>query len=86
MLDAMTERYKAEQRAQHIEVFLATAVKGMNPAEQVRFARGAMERLGPMLPTELRDEPAERFANHIDQISRVYAKSVGRIERLLKTM
>jgi len=86
VLDAMTERYKAEQRAQHIEVFLETAVKGMDPADQVRFARGAMERLGPMLPAELREEPPERFAHHIDQIARVYAQSVGSVEHLLRTM
>ena len=86
VLDVMTERYKAEQRAQHIEVFLETAIKGMDAVDQVCFTRGAMERLGPMLPAELREETPERFAKHVDQIARAYAKSVENIERLLKTM
>jgi len=86
VLDTMTERYKAETRAGHIETFLHIAIEAMDHAEQVRFARGAMERLGPMLPAELRNEPPERFANHIDQIARAYAKSTAGIEQLLKTM
>ena len=86
VLDAMTERYKAEQRAIHIETFLKMAIDGMDRADQVRFARGAMERLGPMLPAELRREAPERFAKHIDQIARAYAKSFTGIEQLLKTL
>ncbi len=86
VLDAVTERYKAERRAEYIDVFLHTAITGMDRAEQVRFARGAMQRLGPMLPPALRKEPPERFAKHIDPIARAYAKSVGTIERLLQTM
>jgi len=86
VLDTMTERYKAEKRAGHIRTFLQRALKGIDPTDQVRFARGAMERLGPMLPAELRRESPERFAKQIDQIARAYAKSVGSIERLLQAM
>jgi hypothetical protein len=86
VLDTMTERYKGERRAGHIETFLHLAIEGMDHDEQVRFAHGAMQRLGPMLPVELRNEPPERFAHHIDQIVRAYAKSIAGIEQLLKTM
>jgi hypothetical protein len=86
VLDAMTERYKAERRAEYVEAFLETATQGMDHTERVRFARGAMERLGPMLPAELRSEPPERFARHVAEITRAYAGSMASIERLLKTM
>jgi hypothetical protein len=86
VLDAMTEQYKAERRAEYIEAFLEVATQGMDHTERVRFARGAMARLGPMLPAELRSEPPERFARHIAEIARAYAGSMASIERLLKTM
>ncbi len=86
VLDAMTDRYRVERRAEYIETFLSKAFTGMDPAEQVRFARGALERLWPMLSEELRREPPERFVNRIDEVVRVYASSMAGIERMLKTM
>jgi len=86
VLDVMTERYKVEQQAQYIEATLKRSLSRMDRDEQLCFMRGALHRLGPLLPAEIREQPPEQFANHADEIAKAYVRSISGIERLLRTM
>jgi len=86
VLDAMTQRHKDNLQAQRVEMVLDKVVKGMDWPDRIRFAEGAMKRLGPFLPAEIRGEPPERFADHGPEIARAYLKSVSHMQRLLNAM
>jgi len=86
ILDALTERFKAERRAAYIQRVFRDALDASNWDESVRFMRGAMKRLGPFLPAELRNEPAERFAESWEAIVQAYVQSLDRIGQLLRTI
>jgi len=86
ILDACTEQLKAERRAAYIQRVFRDALDASNWDESVRFMRGAMKRLGPFLPAELRNEPAERFAENWEVIVQAYVQSLDRIGQLLRTM
>jgi hypothetical protein len=86
ILDACTEQLKAERRAAYIQRVFRDALDASSWDESVRFMRGAMKRLGPFLPAELRNEPAERFAENWEAIVQAYVQSLDRIGQLLRTM
>ena len=86
VLDAMTQRHKDNLQAQHVEMVLDKAVKSMDWPDRIRFTEGALKRLGPFLPAEIRSEPPERFADHGPEIARAYLKSVSHMQRLLSAM
>jgi hypothetical protein len=86
LLDALTERFKAERRAAYIQRIFKDAFDTSNWDESVRFMRGAMKRLAPFLPEEMRNEPAERFAENWEPIIQAYVQSLDGVGQLLKTM
>ena len=86
ILDAVTEQYKSEEQAKYILRIFKDAMNEMEWEEQVQFMRGAMKRLRPILPPDLKDEPAERFAKNWEPIVRAYVQSFDRIGQLLRTM
>lgn len=62
------------------------AINSLDWQERVRFVRGAMQRLGPFLPAELKDGPPERFAKRADQIALAFVRSLDQVDRLLRTI
>jgi hypothetical protein len=86
ILDALAEQLKAERQAAYIQRVFKNAVAALDWDENVRFMRGAMRRLGPFLPAELRTEPAERFARNWEAIIQAYVQSLDRVGQLLRTM
>ena len=86
VLDAVTEQCKTEEQAKHILRIFKDAISEMEEEEKVRCMRGAMKRLGPFLPADLRNEPAERFVKNWEAIIQAYVQSIDRISQLLRTM
>ena len=85
VLDAVTEEYKAEKQAAHIQRIFKDAVNVMDWNEQVRFVHGAMKRLEPFLPPDLRNQPPERFTGNYETIVKAYVKSFDKVNQLLRT-
>ena len=86
VLDTLTEQYKAEKQAAYIQRVFKDAIATMDWDERVRFMRGAMKRLGPFLPPELRDQRPERFVRSYETIVRAYVKSLDKVSQLLRSM
>lgn len=86
VLDFITEEHKAQLHANHIQRIFKDAVNEMDWNEQVSFMRGAMKRLGPLLPSELKEMPPERLAGSFEKIVRVYVRSFDKVNQLIRTM
>ena len=85
-LDILTERYKAEKKAAYIQRVFKEAIDIMQWDQQVSFMRGAMMRLGPLLPAELRHIQPERLIGSYQTIIQAYVESLDRVSRLVGTM
>ena len=83
VLDAMTEQYKIRQQSKHVDRVLQEALDPLNWTERVEFMRAFLDRLGPQLPAEIRDQPPERFARHYGEILHAYVRSLDRFKQLL---
>jgi hypothetical protein len=79
VLDALTEQFKAERQATYVQRVFKEAIAALDWDERVTFMRGAMKRLGPFLPSELKNEPPERFARSCEAIVHAYVQSLDKI-------
>jgi hypothetical protein len=86
ILDTLTEQYKAEKLAAHIERVFTDAIEALEWDERVEFMRGAMKRMGPLLSPELRSKSPEQFLRNVKPIVRMYVKSLDNVNKLLRTM
>lgn len=86
ILDGFTEQYKAEKQVAYVQRVFKDAIASMDWDARVRFMSGAMKRLGPFLPSELRNEPPERFVRSYEAIVRAYVESIDGVGRLLRTL
>lgn len=86
VLDAMTEQLKAERQGAYVQRILKEAIDALDWDDRVAFMRGAMERLGPLLPPELKNEPVERFAPNGEVIAQTYVQALDRMGQLLRTL
>ena len=86
ILDAMTDQYKFEQQAKHINAVMRAALDPRDWDEKVAFMKALLERLAPHLPPDVRSEPAERFARRPEIVVRAYAKSIERLTALLRAL
>ncbi len=86
VLDAMTERFKADQQADYVRWVLKQALDPDDWDATVAFTAALLRRLAPDLPAEIRALPAERLANHYESIVQAYARSVETVRVLLRTL
>jgi len=86
VLDAMTEQFKVEQQAEYVDRIIKTAVDPLDWDDRVAFMKAFMDRLGPYLPSEIRNQSPMRFARHYREIIRTYVHSVDRVKQLLRTL
>ena len=84
--DIMTEQFKTEMQVNHVRRVVKEAVDPLDWSGRVTFMEAFLERLGPHLPPELRDEPPERFARHYETILQTYIQSLDRVKQLLRTL
>jgi hypothetical protein len=86
ILDVFTEQYKAENQVAYIQRVFKDTIDSMDWDARVRFMSGAVKRLGPFLPCELRNEPSERFVRNYEAMVRAYVESIDSVGRLLRTL
>lgn len=86
VLDLVTEQFKRQEQAEYVHQVFKDALEPMDWDQRVAFMRGAMKRLGPFLPADLRDQPPERFARRPEVIIQVFVESLDRINRVVSTL
>lgn len=86
VLDVLTEHFKSEQQLKHVQCIFKDAVDGLEWDDRVKFIGGALERLRPLLPPEIRDEPPERFARGFEMLVQAYVQSLDQMDRALHAL
>lgn len=85
VLDAITDRFKKEQTAKHVNRVLVEALDPLDHEEKVAFMTAFLARLAPHLTADIQSEPPERYAGHWKEITRAYVESLDRVNELLRT-
>jgi hypothetical protein len=84
VLDVMTEQLKTERQASHVSRVLKEAIDPLDWSARVEFMRAFLDRLGPQLSPEIREQPPERFARHYEIILQAYVRSLDQVKQLLR--
>ena len=84
IFDIMTEQFKFEQQSKHINSVLKRTFNPLQWNDRVKFTRVFLEQIGPQMPADIRNMPAEKLANHFERIVQVYSKSLDNIKQLLR--
>ena len=86
VFDAMTEQEKQDRKAKYITAVFKETIDSFDGDAQVRLMRAFMDRIGPGLPADLRDLPAEKLAPHWETIIRHYIELKEKVSDLLKRL
>ena len=57
-----------------------------NDQEKLSFTAGALKRLGPFLPPELRNKTPEHLLEHTEKLARVYVNAVDSIRHTISSL
>jgi len=86
VFDVITEFLKREQKNKHINMVFKDIIDSSDWDTQVRLMEIFKERIGPILPANLRDMPTEQLAKHWEEIIRCYVDSLDKVSDLLKRL
>jgi len=86
VLDAMTEQYKAEEQAKHIDRIFKEALDPLDWDARVMLMAALLQRLAPDLPEDIRSAPPERFARRWEILVRAYVNSLDKMRDVLRTL
>jgi len=83
----VADRVKAQYTAEAIEMFILMKIKlagdPLDAAGKVAFIKVLLERLGPFLPADVRNQPPEAYATRFEEIARAYARSMDDVRHAL---
>lgn len=86
VLNIMTQQYKHDARNRHVRWVFKNVLDPLDWEGRVALMKALLARLGPGLPADLREEPAERFAKHYERIVDAYVRSADQLRNLLRTL
>lgn len=86
VFDEMTQRLKEEERLKHIRMVLKTAMDPLDFDGRTALIKSLMSHLGPALPAEIQNQPAERFASEYETIIEAYAQSLDKLIGTIKIL
>jgi hypothetical protein len=86
VFDAMTEQEKQDRKTKYISAVFKKTIDSFDKDAQVRLMKAFMDRIGPGLPADLRDLPAEKLASHWETIIRHYTDLKEKVSDLLKRL
>lgn len=86
ILDAMTEQFKTDEREKEINRVLEEALDPLDWPAQVVFMSALIGRLKDHLPPEITNRPAERYAGHVQELTKAYMDSVDRLNSVFRSL
>lgn len=86
ILDALTEQFKKELQINQVRRVLKEALNPLDWRARVAFMAAFLERVAPVLPTDMRALPPERLARNHEVIVRTYVESIDKVKALLRTL
>jgi len=86
VLDAVTERLKAEAQSEHVSAILKDALDPLHREAKVAFMEALLRRVRPQLPDDLQDEPPERFVRKLGALASAYVRSLDRFSQIVRSL
>lgn len=86
VLDAMTEQFKKEEREKEVQRVVLEALDPLDWDSQVSLIKALLERLWTHLPDDIRDQPPERYANHVEPLARAYVESMDQLNHAFRSL
>jgi len=86
VFDEMTQLLKEEERRKYIRMVLKTAMDPFDLDGKTALIQSLMNHLGPALPAEIQNQPAERFASEYETIIEAYAQSLDKLIGTIKIL
>jgi hypothetical protein len=80
----MTEFLKQEERKKYINMVFKEAIDSTDWDLKIKLAEILKKLVGPNLPAELRELPADQLAKNLEQIVVYYSESMDKVSTLLK--
>jgi hypothetical protein len=84
VLDVITDQFKREECEKYIGYVLKLALDPQDRPSKLKLIETLMERLKPHLSPEITAQPAEQFADHVEQIVRAYAQSMDELTSIFR--
>jgi hypothetical protein len=84
ILDAMTEQFKAECQAKHVNRVIKEAITPLDIDAQIALISILLKRLAPHLPKEIATAPPERFIEQYEIIVKAYVRSLDKINEVFR--
>ncbi|MBM3333545.1 hypothetical protein FJY63_02685 [Candidatus Sumerlaeota bacterium] len=84
ILDAVTERFRAEVYEKHINMVLKSALDPLDSAQKSLLIDALMKRLAPGLPPDILAMPREQLGDKYDGLVRTHGKAMDAIRELFR--
>ena len=86
VLDEMTSLFKRDIYSDHVFAVFKRAIDIKNDQEKRAFIVGALKRLSPFLPLELRSKAPEFLVDHTEELARVYVSAVDSVRHTISRL
>ncbi len=86
VLDVFTEQYKREQKEKYVSRIFKLAMDPLDWEGKVKFMESVISRLKHILPLEITNQPAERFAIHFEPIVRALNQARDELASVFKKL
>ena len=86
ILDGLTEQFKKDRYRDQVRCVFGQSVDPLDWQAKVAFMQAALQRLAPLLPEEIKNQPPQRFARDYEDLINILVQSLDRIGQLLKSM
>lgn len=84
ILDVLTEQFKAECQAKHVNRIIKEAITPLDTNAQISLISVLLKRLKSHLPEEIANSPPERFIEHYEIIVKAYVRSLDKINEVFR--
>jgi hypothetical protein len=86
VFDIMTEYLKQNARENYINMVFKEAIDSTDWDSKIKLAELLRKLVGPNLPAELRELPAEKLAINLEEVVLCYSQSMDKVSTLLKKL
>jgi len=85
VLDAMTERYKKEEREKEVFRVLIEAMDPLDWKSKASFIEALMSSLRAHLPDDVKDQSPERYAGNVPLLAKAYVESMDKLNSVFRS-
>ena len=82
----MTDQFKEEEKEKYVSWIFKMAMNPLDWDQKVRIMASVLKRLKCILPSDIADQPAERYAVHFEPIVRALCQSKDKMISIFRSI